>query len=95
MFFRSEFQDAYSKFTSERHLFNAGIADFQEDTLMVMTMWKYMEIWYDKSHQEVERIDYINEVKKGRDVKEHNIRVLRDNNIDRINKSVKYCMNMA
>jgi hypothetical protein len=59
VFLRSEFQDAYSKFTSERHLFTAGIADFQEDTLMVLEMCKDMEIWYEKSHQEVERIDYI------------------------------------
>jgi hypothetical protein len=38
VFLRSEFQDAYNKFTSERHLFTAGIADFQEDTLMVLAM---------------------------------------------------------
>jgi hypothetical protein len=36
VFLRSEFQDAYSKFTNERHLFTAGIVDFQEDTLMVL-----------------------------------------------------------
>jgi hypothetical protein len=29
VFLRSEFQDAYSKFTNERHLFTAGIVDFQ------------------------------------------------------------------
>jgi hypothetical protein len=34
MFLRSEFQDAYAKFTNERHIFTAGITDFQEDTLM-------------------------------------------------------------
>jgi hypothetical protein len=28
VFLRSEFQDAYKKFTSERHLFIAGIDDF-------------------------------------------------------------------
>jgi rubrerythrin len=59
VFLRSEFQDAYSKFMNEWHLFTAGIADFQEDTLMALEMCKDMEIWYEKSHQVVERIDYI------------------------------------
>jgi hypothetical protein len=36
VFLRSKFQDAYSKFTNEQHLFTAGIADFQEDTLMAL-----------------------------------------------------------
>jgi hypothetical protein len=36
VFLRSEFQDVYSKFTNERHLFIAGITNFQEDTLMVL-----------------------------------------------------------
>jgi hypothetical protein len=34
MFLRREFQDAYEKFTSEQHLFTAGIVNFQEYTLM-------------------------------------------------------------
>jgi hypothetical protein len=38
MFLRSEFQDAYSKFTNEWQLFTAGIVDFQEDTLMELAM---------------------------------------------------------
>jgi ClpP class serine protease len=36
MFLRSEFQDTYSKFTNEWHLFTTGIVDFQEDTLVVL-----------------------------------------------------------
>jgi hypothetical protein len=36
VFLRSEFQDAYSKFTNEWHLFTEGIVDFQEDTLMAL-----------------------------------------------------------
>jgi hypothetical protein len=36
VFLRSEFQDAYSKFTNERHLFTTGIVNFQEDTLMAL-----------------------------------------------------------
>jgi hypothetical protein len=38
VFLRSEFQDAYNKFTNERHLFTTGIAHFQEDTLMASAM---------------------------------------------------------
>jgi hypothetical protein len=38
VFLISEFQDAYDKFMSERHLFPAGIANFQEDTLMVINL---------------------------------------------------------
>jgi hypothetical protein len=61
---RREFQDSYEKFTSERHLLTVGIDDFQGDTLMVLATYKDVERWYEKSHQEVERIDYINEIKK-------------------------------
>jgi hypothetical protein len=95
IFLRSEFQDAYNKFTSEWYLFTAGIADFQEDTLMVLAMCKDMEILYEKAQQVVERIDYISVVKKGRDAEEHDIRVLRDNNIDCIMKSAEYWVKMA
>jgi hypothetical protein len=43
VFLRSEFQDAYTKFTSERYLFIVGIADFQEDTLMALATCKDVE----------------------------------------------------
>jgi hypothetical protein len=95
VFLRSEFQDAYAKFTNERHLFTAGIVDFQEDTLMALATCKDVERWYEKAHQAVERIDYINVVQKGRDAEEHDIRVLRDNNIDRIRKAAEYWVKMA
>jgi hypothetical protein len=62
---RSEFQDAYSKFTSERHIFTTGIVDFQENTLMALATCKYVERWYEKAHQAVERIDYISVAQKG------------------------------
>jgi hypothetical protein len=62
MFLRSEFQDAYSKFTNERHLFIAGITYFQEDTLMALETCNDMEKLHAKSHQVVERINYINAV---------------------------------
>jgi hypothetical protein len=38
VFLRSEFEDAYSKFTNERHLFTVGINAFQENTLMALAM---------------------------------------------------------
>jgi hypothetical protein len=90
VFLRSEFHDAYSKFTSEWHLFTTGIANFQEDTLMEFPTCKDMERWYEKSHQGVERIAYIGAVQKGQDTEEHDIWVLRDSSINRIRKSIKY-----
>ena len=65
VFFRSEFQYAYAKFTNERHLFTVGITNFQEDTLMALATWKDVEMWYEKYHQVIERIDYINAIQKG------------------------------
>jgi hypothetical protein len=67
VFLKSEFQYAYAKFTSERNIFIAGIADFQEDTLMALATYKDVEKWYEKTYQVVERIDYINAMQKGRD----------------------------
>jgi hypothetical protein len=57
---------------------------------MALETWKDVEIWYEKARQVVEIIDYINSVQKGQYVKEHDIRVLRENNIDRINKVTEY-----
>jgi hypothetical protein len=54
-----------------------------------------MEIWYEKAHQVVERIYYISAFQKGRDIKEHEIWVLRDSSIDRIRKSTEYWVNMS
>jgi hypothetical protein len=62
---------------------------------MALVTCKDVERWYEKSHQAVERIDYISVVQKGRDTKEHGIRVLRDNNINRIRKAVEYWVKMA
>jgi hypothetical protein len=53
VFLRSEFQEAYSKFMNERHLFIAEIANFQEDTLISLDTYKDIEIWYEKEHQTV------------------------------------------
>jgi hypothetical protein len=95
VFLRSEFQEAYNKFTDERHLFTTRIIELQEDTLMEMTMCKDMERWYEKAHQAVERIDYISTVKYCRDIEEHDIWVLRESNIDCIRKSIEYWVKMA
>jgi hypothetical protein len=48
-----------------------------------------------KAHQAMERIDYINAVQQGQDAEEHDIRVLRESSIDRINKSIEYWVKMA
>jgi hypothetical protein len=68
VFLKSEFQYAYAKLTDERHIFIAGIADFQEDTLMALKTCKDVERWSEKDHQEVQRIDYVSAVQKGQDV---------------------------
>jgi hypothetical protein len=65
VFLRSEFQEAYSKFTYERHLFTARIVELQDDTLMALATCKNMEKWYEKAHQSMERIDYISAVQQG------------------------------
>jgi DNA repair ATPase RecN len=73
VFLRSEFRETYAQFTNERNLFTTCIADFQEDTLMGLETCKDVQRWYEKSHQALERIDYISAVQKGRDSKEHDI----------------------
>jgi hypothetical protein len=95
MYLRSEFKEAYSKFTDERHLFIASIVELQEDTLMVLSMCKDMERWYEKVQQAMEKINYISAVKKGWDAKEHDIRVLRESNIKRIKKLTEYWVKMS
>jgi hypothetical protein len=50
VFLRSEFQEAYNKFTDEQHLFTARIVDLQEDTLMALVMCKDMDRWYARKH---------------------------------------------
>jgi hypothetical protein len=62
---------------------------------MALATYKDVQRWYEKSHQEVERIDYINMIQKGRDAKEHDIQVMRDSSIDRIRKAAKYWVKMA
>ena len=61
----------------------------------MLETYKYVERWYEKAHQVVERIDYIRAVQKGRDAKGNDIWVLRDNNIDWIRKEVKYWVKMV
>jgi hypothetical protein len=95
VYLRSEFQEAYSKFTNERHLFTSRIIEFQEDTLMALATCKDMERWYEKAQQDVERIEYIGAVQQGRDKEEHDIRVLSESSLDRIKRSVEYWEKMS
>jgi hypothetical protein len=90
VYLRSEFKEAYNKFTDERHLFTARIIELQENTLMALATCKDMERWYEKVQQVKERIEYISAVQKGRDAEEHVIQVIRESNIDCIKKSTEY-----
>jgi hypothetical protein len=90
VYLRSEFKEAYNKFTDEQHIFTARIFELQEDTLMALAMCKDMERWYEKVQQAMERIDYISAMQKGRDTEEHGVQVLRERSIDRIRKSIEY-----
>jgi hypothetical protein len=92
---KCEFREMYAQFTSERDLFTACIIDFQEDTLTGLATCKDMQRWYEKAHQALEWIDYINEVHKGRDTKEHGIQVLMDSSIARIRKVVEHWVSMV
>jgi hypothetical protein len=40
---------------------------------MALAMCKYMERWYEKAQQAIERVDYIGAVQQGRDKEEHDI----------------------
>jgi hypothetical protein len=62
---------------------------------MALAMCKGVERWYEKAHQAMERIDYINAVQQIRDAEEHDIRVLNESNIDRIRKSTEYWVKIA
>jgi hypothetical protein len=53
---------------------------------MALVTCKDMERWYEKVQQAMEKIEYINVVQKGRDIKEHEIRVLRESSTDHIKK---------
>jgi hypothetical protein len=55
---------------------------------MGLATCKDMQQWYEKAHQALEQIDYISQVKKGRDTKEHGIQVLMGSSISRIWKEV-------
>jgi hypothetical protein len=62
---------------------------------MGITTYKDMQRWYGKAHQALEWIDYINEVQKGRDTKEHGIRVPMENNIAQIRKAIEQWVYMV
>jgi hypothetical protein len=62
---------------------------------MELAMCKDMERWYEKVQQAVERVDYIGVVQQGRDKEEHDIWLLNESSLDRINKSVEYWEKMS
>jgi hypothetical protein len=62
---------------------------------MALATCKYMERWYEKAQQIMERVDYIGAVQQGRDIEEHDIQVLKESNLDHIRKLTEYWEKMA
>jgi hypothetical protein len=73
VYLRSEFEEAYNQFKTERHLFTEKITELQEDTLMALTTCKDMERWHERVQQDVERLKYIGAVQQGQSKEEHDI----------------------
>jgi hypothetical protein len=95
VYLRSDFEEAYNKFTKERHLFTVNIVEFQEYTLMVLMTRKDMELWYERARQDVERIEYIDAIKQGREKQEHGIQMLSKSSLDHMKRSTEYWSNMS
>jgi hypothetical protein len=62
---------------------------------MGLLTYKYMQRWYEKAHQALERIKYIREVQTGRYTEEHGIWVLTYYNITRIHRGVEHWTQMV
>jgi hypothetical protein len=62
---RRKVKESYEKFTDEQNLLTTRIAKLQEYTLMALATCQDMDRWYEKSHQAMERTDYISMVQHG------------------------------
>jgi hypothetical protein len=62
VYLRSDFEEAYTQFKKERHLFTKKIDVLQEDTLMPLTTCKDMDKWHERAQQAVKRFEYIDAV---------------------------------
>jgi len=90
VYLKSEFDGVYNEFKKERHLLTANVVEFQEDTLMALTMCKKMERWHKKAQQAVERLEYIEVVQEGREKERHGIRLVGKSSLDHMKKYVEY-----
>jgi len=54
-----------------------------------------MEKWYERAQQAMEGVDYISVVQQGQYIEEHDIWVLKERNLDRINKLAEYWAKMV
>jgi hypothetical protein len=62
VFRKNEFWESYTQFTIQRHYFITCVANFQEDTLMVLETCNDVERWYEKAYRDMEWINYISVV---------------------------------
>jgi hypothetical protein len=62
VYLKGEFVGVYNEFNKEINLLIENIDEFQEDTLMALAACKEMERWYERVHQAVERLEYIEAV---------------------------------
>jgi hypothetical protein len=95
VYLRSEFKEAYRKFTDERHLFTKGIAELQEDTLMALTTCKDMERWYEKASKPWRESTTLVQSNRAEIKKNTTFEVLNESSLDRIKKSVEYWEKMS
>jgi hypothetical protein len=59
LYLKDEFGKFYDEFKKGRKLLISNIDKFQEDTLMEVATCKEMEQWYEKAHQAMERLEFI------------------------------------
>jgi hypothetical protein len=88
-FMRVELGEIYSQFKSEREIFMTWIIGYQEETLMGLIAYKDMMKWSKKSHQVLEKIEYIREIQKGRGEEEHGIRTLTNESLVRFKTTTR------
>jgi hypothetical protein len=94
-FMRTEFEEIYTQFKSDREVFMTRIVSYQEETLLGLIAYKEMMRWSEKAHQVLAQIEYIREIQKGRGEEEHGIRMLADESLVRIRVATKYWVQLV
>jgi hypothetical protein len=62
---------------------------------MELTTCKEMDRWYERAHQMVKRLEYIEAVQQGRDKEKHGIEVIGESSLNRIKCSTEYWAKMS